>query len=352
NSTTWRVMQYTQNRSLSNCPPGKGSVTRSTCNISSLSTSHTGVYWCQSKSLGSSKPVNITVHDGDVILDSPVHPVTEGDSLTLRCLLNKTSSNLISYFYKDGSLFWNQTTGQITIPVISKSDEGLYYCEYPERRESPQSWVSVRDVSSLVSLIIIPNRTQHFSGHSLSLSCEDQRNSTTWRVMQDSQNRSVSDCPSDMGSVTSSTCNISSLSTAHTGMYWCQSKSVGSSKSVNITVHDGDVILDSPVHPVTEGDPLTLQCLLNKTPSNLIAYFYKDGSFIQDQTTGQITIHAISKSDEGLYHCEYPERRASPQSWVSVRGGKSNSSYLIYFALNQDPPPHSSIRNAKHLELH
>uniref|UniRef100_A0A4W4DR51 Ig-like domain-containing protein n=1 Tax=Electrophorus electricus TaxID=8005 RepID=A0A4W4DR51_ELEEL len=258
----------------------------------------------------------------------PDPQVFEGETVTLRCNIQRRGVSKWQYSWKkEGSLSPVSREQLYTISGAEESHTGNYTCRgteaggshYSHTSDAVTLTVSGEYVSSLVSLIIIPNRTQHFSGHSLSLSCKDQRNSTTWRVMQYTQNRSLSNCPPGKGSVTRSTCNISSLSTAHTGVYWCQSKSLGSSKPVNITVHDGDVILDSPVHPVTEGDPLTLQCLLNKTPSNLIAYFYKDGSFIQDQTTGQITIHAISKSDEGLYHCEYPERRASPQSWVSVR---------------------------------
>ncbi|KAL7875607.1 hypothetical protein AOLI_G00105700 [Acnodon oligacanthus] len=84
---------------------------------------------------------------------------------------------------------------------------------------------------------------------------------------------------------------------------------------------DGAVILDSPVHPVTEGGPLTLHCLhRDPKPSNLPAELYKEGSLLQTQTTGEMTIRTVSKSDEGLYHCKHPEKGESPQSWISVRG--------------------------------
>ncbi|KAF4088750.1 hypothetical protein AMELA_G00058310 [Ameiurus melas] len=83
---------------------------------------------------------------------------------------------------------------------------------------------------------------------------------------------------------------------------------------------DGDVILESPVHPVTEGHPLTLGCLYRyPNSSNLRADFYKDGSVLQNQTTGEMIIRTVSKSDEGFYHCKHPERGESPKSWVSVR---------------------------------
>ncbi|KAL0196907.1 hypothetical protein M9458_005447, partial [Cirrhinus mrigala] len=61
----------------------------------------------------------------------PVHPVTEGDTLTLRCLY-KLSPNLRADFYKDGSIIQSQTTEMI-ISNVSKSHEGFYYCKHPKR---------------------------------------------------------------------------------------------------------------------------------------------------------------------------------------------------------------------------
>ncbi|XP_053537671.1 Fc receptor-like protein 5 isoform X2 [Ictalurus punctatus] len=434
-STGWRVSRYTHSSGGLDCSWWR-SVTGSTCEISFLSTSDTGVHWCESESGENSNPVNITVHDGDVILESPVHPVTEGHHLTLRCLYrNAKSSNLRAHFYKDGSVLQTQTRGKMIIYNISKSDEGFYHCKHPQRGESPKSWVSVRVLISLipvphaqgspkavvsikpdthvysgetvtfrcdvqgggdtewtyswywnndtldldrihmldtdstmqeisirfvrdsdsgdytcrgqsndsqsseisdavtltvsgesppVSLIINPSRTQHFTNDSLSLSCEDQSNSTGWRVRRYTHSEGVLDC--SRGSVTGSTCNISFLSTSYTGVYWCESESGENSNPVNITVHDGDVILESPVHPVTEEHPPTLRCLYRYPNSpNLRDDFYKDGSVLQTQTTGEMIIRTVSKSDEGFYHCKHPERGESPKSWVSVRRVKPSS---------------------------
>ncbi len=83
-----------------------------------------------------------------MILESPVHPVTEGDYLTLRCLYRYTTPpNLRADFYKDGSLIQNQTT-EMNITTVSKSHEGFYSCKHPTRGESPKSWISVRRVSN------------------------------------------------------------------------------------------------------------------------------------------------------------------------------------------------------------
>ncbi|KAL0190012.1 hypothetical protein M9458_017111, partial [Cirrhinus mrigala] len=67
----------------------------------------------------------------------------------------------------------------------------------------------------------------------------------------------------------------------------------------------GDVILVSSVDPVIEGDTLTLQCLHRSTNSPILtADFYKDGSLIQNQTTGEMNITTVSKSHEGFYYCK------------------------------------------------
>ncbi|KAM9501670.1 leukocyte immunoglobulin-like receptor subfamily A member 3 [Clarias gariepinus] len=350
-STGWTVRRYTHSSGVSACSPSWwGSFTGSKCNISSLSTSYTGVYWCESESGENSNPVNITVH-GPVLSVSPQSWLTEGDSVTLNCKVTDSSTDWTFSWYRevpyrdsDGDIEYKVELlsdsrrgcgGSYTIRTAARKHTGVYTCRgqrdgqqvQPYRSNSQPLWITGE--SPPVSLIINPIRTQHFTGDSLSLSCEDQSNSTGWTVRRYTHSERVSDC-SWWGSVTGSTCNISSLPTYHTGVYWCESESGENSNPVNITVHDGDVILASPVHPVTEGHPLTLRCLYRYTnSSNLRADFYKDGSVLQTQTTGEIIIHKVSKLDEGFYHCKYTGRGESPQSWVSIRGSAPSSVLML-----------------------
>ncbi|KAL7875674.1 hypothetical protein AOLI_G00106370 [Acnodon oligacanthus] len=518
--------------------------------ISSVSVSDGGQYWCRA---GRGNPVYYTHYsdalwinttDGDVILFSPVHPVTEGDPLTLRCLyLHTTSSNLTAEFYKNGSLLQTQTTGEMTIRTVSKSDDGLYHCKNPEKGESPQSWISVRGHLENINRMSVQNRRESgaedsqsgytpmqagdaadelsdvtysqvmrkkkesknndadtgsmevtyaeielktkkkpkkkeeeatvntdtvyselkqntdegsdgcwaqstvqsvshygdsmefrslsvtlslpratltleaklspvFAGESVTLKCEieaysnwryqwykgssrtavsqSQTNTFTIRsaAVQDQDqywcrgerdNRPSSSqysnrvdlsveekpkpeltsshkgaaltgnpvvlyCKLDQSAgwrfywfrhsqspenetrTETHSYTISSVSVSDGGQYWCRAGRGNPvyythySDALWINTTDGDVILDSPVHPVTEGDPLTLHCLhRDPKPSNLTAEFYKNGSLLQIQTTGEIIIRTVSKSDEGLYHCQHPEKGESPQSWISVR---------------------------------
>ncbi|XP_053537800.1 Fc receptor-like protein 3 [Ictalurus punctatus] len=315
--------------------------------FSSVINDKSGEYTCRgrrssdSQSSEISDAVTLTVSDAAeaVVSVSPLRWLTEGDSVTLSCEVKHSSTGWTFSWYTEvpsrdsqGSLRYSTAllsdssrgSGRsYTLSPVTVNHTGVYMC----RAERGESVFHTRDSnlqplwitgeSPPVSLIINPSRTQHFTADSLSLSCEDQSDSTGWTVRRYTHSETVSDCPS----VSGSTCNISFLSTSHTGVYWCQSESGGRSNPVNITVHNGDVILDSPVHPVTEGHPLTLHCLSRNSNISVSGVdFYKDGSVLQKKTTGEMTISSVSKSDEGFYHCKHPERGESPKSWVSVRG--------------------------------
>ncbi|XP_047679040.1 obscurin-like [Tachysurus fulvidraco] len=323
--------------------------------ISGVEVTHTGTYTCRgterggSRSSHSSDVITLTVSERPqaVLSVSPHSWLTEGDSVTLSCEVTDSSTDwTFSWYtvvpYRDGLTEIKNNRGYIVhVELLSDSSRGsggnytlspaalnhtgVYMCRgergepafYTQYSNLQPLWITGE--SPPVSLIINPSRTQHFTKDSLSLSCEDQSKSTGWTVRRYTHSERVLDC-SHWGSVTGSTCNISFLSTSYTGVYWCVSESGENSNPVNITVHDGDVILESPVHPVTEGHPLTLRCLYhNPNPSILRADFYKDGSVLQNQSTGEMIIQTVSKSDEGFYHCKHPERGESLKSWVSVR---------------------------------
>ena len=85
------------------------------------------------------------------------------------------------------------------------------------------------------------------------------------------------------------------------------------------------MILGMTVLPAMKGSDVTLHCWSKpkraadpscERPSS----FYKDGSLIRSQSTGQMTIHSVSKSDEGFYKCHISDLGESPESRMDVRG--------------------------------
>ncbi|XP_043090736.1 Fc receptor-like protein 5 [Puntigrus tetrazona] len=311
--------------------------------FSSVTESDEGKYSCHGEEREGSRRSQIsdeftlTVSDKaqTVLSVSPQKWLTEGDPVTLICEVKGSSTGwtfswlIISsdkgHRYHPLSDSSRGAGGNYTVSSAALKHTGVYVCR-AERGKPAYStdysntqliWVS--GVSPPVSLIISPNRTQHFTSVSLSLSCEDQSNSDRWTVRRNTESGHLEDCSSSVwGSQTGSSCTIRSTIVSDTGVYWCQSESGENSHPVNITLHSG-VILESPVHPVTEGDSLTLRCLYQYSSSpNFRADFYKEGSLQKSQTTEMI-ISDVSKSHEGFYYCKHPEKGESPKSWISVR---------------------------------
>ncbi|XP_071234945.1 low affinity immunoglobulin gamma Fc region receptor III-A-like [Salvelinus alpinus] len=184
------------------------------------------------------------------------------------------------------------------------------------------SWSKHTKTVDSSSLSVNPERCQFFEFESVSLSCEVQGNSAGWRLKRYTVSGERSDCGGNWGKPEGSSC-IVSLIPSYSGVYWCESGSGEHSNAVNITVHDGAVILESPALPVTEGDSVTLRCRYQGIPSGLTAVFYKDGSIIRAESSGEITIPAVSKSDEGLYKCA-TSKGESPESWMTVTDAGSS----------------------------
>ncbi|XP_053339222.1 Fc receptor-like protein 5 [Clarias gariepinus] len=348
--------QYSWYKDAAHSPVSKKQLYR----IRGVEVTHTGHYTCRGAERGGSRtshfsdPLTLTVSERPAVLSvSPQSWLTEGDSVTLNCKVTDSSTDWTFSWYRDVSFRHGVTQittspgyimyvellsdssrgsgGSYTLSPAALKHTGVYVCR-GERGEpalhtqySNLQTLWITGDSPLVTLIISPSRSQHFTDNVLTLNCKDPSDSTGWTVRRYTHNEGVLDC-SQWGSVTRSTCNISSLSTSYTGVYWCESESGENSNPVNITVHDGDVILENPVHPVTDRHPLSLRCLYrNKNSSNRRADFYKDGSVLQTQTTGEMIIHKVSKLDEGFYHCNYSEREESPRSWILVRVSVSGS---------------------------
>ncbi|XP_045068615.1 immunoglobulin superfamily member 1-like [Coregonus clupeaformis] len=333
--TDWQYEWYTNGYSVY-------SNTKSEYRISPVNVSSSGSYTCKgvkgNKFSKTSDAVQLIVSDQPKAVLRIFPPwLNPGDSVSLSCEVDKTSTGWRFSWYRTVPTLTEQsysfqrlpeggngtTEDSYTLPA-GPTHTGGYVCRagrgdpvYDTLYSEPQFLWS-GDLQPSVSLRISPNTTQHFTSKSLSLSCEEKGNSTGWRLMSYRERGVKSGCVSNWGSITGSTCTISYTYTGDSGVFWCESGSGEYSNAVNITVNNGDVILESPVHPVTEGDSLTLSCKNRTISSNFKADFYKDGVLIKNETTGEMTIPTVSKSDEGFYKCKSGQGE-SPGSWVTVR---------------------------------
>ncbi|XP_034424779.1 low affinity immunoglobulin gamma Fc region receptor III-like isoform X2 [Hippoglossus hippoglossus] len=321
-SDDWTVWRYTtKDLQMSQCRQGWGVQVTSTCDMKTVKQPTSGVYWCQSKHGHSSNAVNITVTDLPVILQSPVLPVAAGENVTLLCKTKTPPYNLPADFYKNGDLISTTPTGHMTIHLVSKSDEGAYKCDIRGRGESPPAWLLIKDDSVQASLSASPDSSQLSEYENLFLSCGNDSSFHGWTIKRFTPvSRRLSSCGDDWGKRMSSGCIVQTVKQLDSAIYWCESPARQRSNSINITVYDLPVILQSPVLPVEAGENVTLLCK-TKTPSlNLSADFYKDGTFVRTTPTGHMTIHLVSKSDEGAYKCDIRGRGESPPAWLFVTG--------------------------------
>uniref|UniRef100_UPI0037E99198 Fc receptor-like protein 5 n=1 Tax=Semicossyphus pulcher TaxID=241346 RepID=UPI0037E99198 len=247
------------------------------------------------------------------------------DSVTLNCQIEHPSEGWRFYWYKavpksgksysyellpgssSGTAHNSYTVyGQTyTAGYVCRAERGnlIYYTLYSDPKFA---WSG--DFQS-ASLTVSPDRVQHFITDSVTLSCEG--NSAKWRVR--SSNTQGSDCET----MTGATCNIPKLKEGNT-VYWCESGSGEFSNAVNISADKKNMILVSPVHPVTEGDSFTLGCKLKTGRLDCPMIFYRDNNIIGKDTGEEFNISAASKSDEGFYKCKCGKIQ-SPQSWVAVK---------------------------------
>ncbi|XP_026225345.1 low affinity immunoglobulin gamma Fc region receptor II-a-like [Anabas testudineus] len=165
------------------------------------------------------------------------------------------------------------------------------------------------------SLHINPNRLQFFEYESLSLSCVGSQGPTEWRVMKK--------LPSNSSQWETSTglMYIKPAFASHSGEYFCENEEGERSRTVNVSVTAGEVILDISTLPVMVGETLILPCRKQGTSSKLPADFFKNGNLIKTEYTGEMTIYNISMFDEGFYKCSISGPQGeSPESWLAVTG--------------------------------
>ncbi|XP_074479423.1 Fc receptor-like protein 5 isoform X2 [Sebastes fasciatus] len=179
---------------------------------------------------------------------------------------------------------------------------------------------------------VVPNRQQFFQYETIVVSCEGLEGLTGWRVMR--KNKGVVKICAATWSTSTGPCEIKDTFTeVDSGEYWCEIGGLQTSNTVNITVTAGSVILESPVLPVMVGDAVTLSCRDEQASSNLTADFYKDGHFMERSSTGEMTIHNVSRSNEGLYKCRISGAGGSPESWLTVRVAADGPQLLLLLCI-------------------
>ncbi|XP_041841843.1 B-cell receptor CD22-like [Melanotaenia boesemani] len=111
--------------------------------IHSVSKSDAGSYKCKISGAGESQEKFLFVIG--LILEGLVSPVTEGDSVTLHCKNKKDPTKNIADFYRHGVRIHTGYDAKMTIPRVSKDDEGPYKCSISGFGESAETQLVIRE---------------------------------------------------------------------------------------------------------------------------------------------------------------------------------------------------------------
>ncbi|XP_041841951.1 Fc receptor-like protein 5 [Melanotaenia boesemani] len=175
-------------------------------------------------------------------------------------------------------------------------------------------WAQDQKVDA-ASLRVSPNRLQFFVYEMITFNCDVGIDQEVKHVIE---GKSPSCSLNRKTTPTGSICTIKHLYSEDSGEYWCGAEGVKTS-IISITVTDDSVILESPALPVMERESVTLSCRNKMASSNFTADFYKNGRHINSSSSGTVTIHSVSKSDEGLYKCGISGVGESAESRLAVR---------------------------------
>uniref|UniRef100_A0A096LS42 Ig-like domain-containing protein n=1 Tax=Poecilia formosa TaxID=48698 RepID=A0A096LS42_POEFO len=212
--TVWR--QTTSGLQVSPCSVW-GSQTSSTCTISTLKKTDSGVYWCESRYRDSSHTVNITV----------------------------TSKRRMLMFREpqaDHPAYWDQTISlepsrsETSWLLIRGPPASMCYTSMVEEFPLTGCPCLSPDVSKPASLTVSPDSAQVPEYGSFSLSCSSS--APGWTIRRFSDNRKTSSCGGDWGVLSSSSvCSLQTAKKSDSALYWCESPSMQRSNTIQITVH-------------------------------------------------------------------------------------------------------------------
>uniref|UniRef100_A0A3Q2CQR8 Ig-like domain-containing protein n=1 Tax=Cyprinodon variegatus TaxID=28743 RepID=A0A3Q2CQR8_CYPVA len=261
--------------------------------------------------------------------------LSPGDSVNLSCKVDPPSTGWRLYWYE--ALLANSVNGTVEDSFIihGQRDTAGYACragrgnreDFTDYSEPEFVWSA--DPHPAVSLTVSPDREQHFTSESVTVNCRENSAERRVRILT-AHWSNVSYC-TEWGEMNAPTCNIS-IDWPYKALYWCELESVQFSNPVNITVENGDLLLVSTIHPVTEGASVTLSCRLRGQNTLSSVFFYHNDKLVQNDSRGELKISTVSQSDKGFYKCEH-SGKASPQSWMAVKGEQIIGGVLIIFLL-------------------
>ncbi|XP_075049557.1 Fc receptor-like protein 5 isoform X3 [Mixophyes fleayi] len=315
--------------------------------IPSAHISHSGNYWCETRTSGRSDSVRLDVSDGLGILQAPPR-VYEGDDLIIRCHHRPGYSSGHTIFYKDNGVIRDWGPDPVLhIGNVVVRTAGKYKCN---KEVSGSSWqgqfedaVSI-DVQELFTNPVI--KVTPFlatEGDHMTLTCDTSLSPLRQRT--DLQFAFYRDGRNVQGFNLSNKYGVLSAQLEDSGNYTCEVKAVANNlkKTSNESLVHIQELFSLPEikvisHSVKAGYNMTMTCETNLSllihRKELQFAFYRDGRNVQGfNLSDKYGVLSAQLEDSGKYTCEVRTttdsvKKMSRVSNVQIQG--TSNIYLTY----------------------
>nr|DBA14043.1 TPA: hypothetical protein GDO54_005061 [Pyxicephalus adspersus] len=308
--------------------------------ITFAETRHSGDYWCSTNTGGRSEKIKLSVSNGPVILQAPLH-VYEGDDVSLRCHSPQGRSARQTTFYRNNQTIQTSATdpdvaeGQIyRIRSARVGNSGLYQCQ-TYLRKSAAFRLDVSDkLFSKPDITAIPYSNITAAGTTITLVCNT--NLSPLRMKTELQFAFYRDGQEVKNFSLSNEFEVRSAQVEDSGNYSCKVRT--SIKSVSkmseyffIQVQEPNITAIPYSNTTTDGNNMTLVCNTNLSPlrmkTELQFAFYRNGQKVRNfSPSNKYEVQSAQLEDSGNYYfCEVRNannsvKKRSEKLYIQVQG--------------------------------
>ncbi|XP_075927963.1 basement membrane-specific heparan sulfate proteoglycan core protein-like isoform X3 [Petromyzon marinus] len=262
-----------------------------------------------------------------VVSANPSRSVTEGETVTLTCLISNSGDGTGLVWYH-GRIYISQGN-QLTLNKVKRFQQGEWKCFLYHQHNSPFASYTLELTSTGSDVWQAPAVKKYFiqDGGKVSLSCDEadpgfqwkdhsqQTRAVTWKwrshdgtTQRYDQNIQYPSQPSDYRDQFPLT--LSQVTFSRGGVYTCEF--TGYYRTGTLTMELVTMkVSANPSRSVTEGETVTLTCLISNSGYGTVLVWYHGDIYI-DQGNSVLILNKVKRSQQGQWKCAIHDQQNSP----------------------------------------
>ncbi|KAI4879652.1 hypothetical protein NFI96_026719, partial [Prochilodus magdalenae] len=276
-------------------------------------TGDAGSYSCAVKGYENLHSPAVCVSDLQVKVEGPAVTESEGQTLTLTCTSTCTPSNPTYIWYRNGQPVSGCNSASCSVSVVSEAVS--YSCAVTGSGLRSPPVYSPRNTRA-----VIQSSGQMVEGGSVTLTCSSDANPPVLTYRWFNQGSDV-----ELG--TGQNYTITSISSQHSGPYYCTAQNqLGQNRSGPSRL---DVLYSPRTPSVSEAEfngSVTLVCVSDSNPASSYTWFRKVGGNIR--SFGEGASLTVAAGTDGVFYCRAENHLGSSNSseWSSTPGTDNRTS--------------------------